>query len=261
MKTCQIRIESATKDSAVGAWLHDTRKVIAKSDHLRNDTPPEIVQVGLDNVLGATIPEIKAIFSKHLSEIKKDYSAKNNGRTYQRHAKPYIRGLVSFSEEPGQSITEQYKTFLDAFQTLTGATVLLATIHHDEKTTHGHFIAVNYNYEKGRQIMRTLGRTGLSKLQTLVGEHFAPLGFSRGEQWSKRKHYDAVVGHWKELQEHLAKVKEISLENEKVRQAYEGIEALVKDQHETSRRMTRIIKKLNKIIIDNGLEKELEKSR
>jgi len=126
----------------------------------------------------------------------------------------FVAGIITLSRDPDdreKARQAAFATVKDIAQKMGGVRVVQVGEHSDEKTLHWHFLLSNV--AQGKMALRRLGRDGFAKAQDIAGEHFAPLGFSRGKRGSRRKHYSVAEAHRREQEE----AEKSRLEAEKIR--------------------------------------------
>lgn len=185
---------------------HDCRK--DKIDYLRKE------------------PEFEDLFLKGgKSKMGKDYFEEEWKNTYLKHlkktgkklhskTKPFLTGLIGFTEVKKEHIPTLKKSILAFLQHKFGSSLLYSTIHTDEKTPHFHFTILNYNEETNKTFGRNIDT---SLLQTELSEWlngWEGLGniWERGELDSDGTHEEVKESH---IIEQMKIINERTIELEK----------------------------------------------
>lgn len=162
----------------------------------------------------------------------------------------FVAGIITLSRDPDdreKARQAAFATVKDIAQKMGGVRVVQVGEHSDEKTLHWHFLLSNV--AQGKMALRRLGRDGFAHLQDIAGEHFAPLGFSRGKRGSRRKHYSVAEAHRREQEE--AEKSRLEVEgNCEIIKALEGREKAVKKRLDLEERRRRRAERF-----ENGIRK------
>jgi len=195
-KYVNFRLEGATNIEAINQYLHDIRlhspKYVKTEETKRN----KAIGIGTDfNLLrkeGDNFKKPTKLFNEY-NELQKTRIKEKTGRTAQKTAEFFNCGILTFSDnmiEDYQNNPELFeqlsKNFLRDLEDKFGFRVMLATLHLDEKVPHIHVIFDNISI-KGKGIRRNIRPNDLSNIQTMMGQHFAEMGYMRGEKVEDNK--------------------------------------------------------------------------
>ena len=197
-------------------FIHNNR--LKTVEHLRNDQ----FHNNFENFYGngnLSVVDIKAFNKKYINEI---FLKKFNNKKKELTFNIYLRGVIALSPAINIMLSENKITtkklnylfkkslnnfFFNLSKILNKEKIRCIdySIHYDEKTPHLHFTMGNYNTPDLKSTFGKIRKFGFSKLQDIVSEPFAEIGFTRGKKKSTAKH--------KNLREmHEAEIKELSNE-------------------------------------------------
>lgn len=196
----------------------DNNEVMKQVNHdHRNGYIPKYIdksRLNLNYTLEGQEMDLKAI-NKHKREQNK-----RSKRKIQKNSDRFFVGIMTFSETMSEDFKNDRelfekcsKTFINALK-MKKLNNLYAQVHLDEKTPHIHLLFDNLD-QNGKSIRRNINPKMLSEIQSLMGECFAPMGYSRGKpkKITNAKHmdfkdYHKVVAYIKQLKERATNFKE-----------------------------------------------------
>lgn len=204
-------------------FIHNNR--LKTVNHLRNNQ----FHNNFENFYGQdylSLLDIKAYNKKYIKEI---LFKKFNNKKKKLPFKIYLRGVIALSPEINIMLSENkititklnylFKKSLKNF--LSNLSIILNkenigcidySIHYDEKTPHLHFTLGNYNTPDLKSTFGKIRSFGFSKVQDIVSEPFAEIGFTRGEKKSAAKHKNLREMHEAEIRELCNKKAVLTLE-------------------------------------------------
>lgn len=211
--TVSIRIVGNSTSKTINQLSHDLR--IKKVDYLKNEEQKNLLVAPNENVIFSQNESDQVLFKKLKNEI--NISAKEQKEIHEKVVNQksqiknyFINGIITFSEDMKKDFYENQNKFQElAKKTLAdiskkyGIKLLHFRIHLDEKTPHIHFTFENVNRSTGRSVQRYITKSDLRNLQTETATHWQEMGYKRGKENSKSKHYSVAIGHQKEELENL----------------------------------------------------------
>ncbi len=210
-KTVSVRIIANTLKNTTSQLAHDLRE--KEVDYLRDTSENNLVYFENKKVKMSdeTYQEFKQNLQQSAKE-QKEIHEKITGRKSQ--IKNYfIDGIITFSEQMKQDYQDNPKKFitntkksLEHFSNKYNSKLLVHTIHLDEKTPHIHFKYENVNRKTGMSIQRYIKKQNLSDLQTEISKNWGNMGYERGIENSKAKHYSVKEAHERERKQELDKL-------------------------------------------------------
>lgn len=249
--TVSIRIAGNSTSKCINQLAHDLR--IKKVDYLKNDGQKNLLVAPNENVIFSQNESDQVLFEKLKQEII--ISAKEQKEIHEKVVKQksqiknyFINGIITFSEDMKKDFYENQKKFQElAKKTLAdiskkyGIKLLHFTIHLDEKTPHIHFTFENVNRSTGRSVQRYITKSDLRNLQTETAAHWQEMGYKRGKENSKSKHYSVAIGHQKEeledlkteIQRRKKEVKAQELESSEKKADLDKLDILLKQTRES----------------------------
>ena len=213
--TVSIRIKGNSTSKSCNQLAHDMR--IKSVDYLKSETQKNLLVAKDENIIFSQSKtnqdkflELKNIMLKSAEEQKqiheKSIGQKSQVKNY------FIDGIITFSSDMKKDFWDNQDKFrklakdtLDDISKKYGIKLLHYTIHLDEKTPHIHFNFENINRSTGKSVQRYITKLDLKQLQTDVGKRWEEMGYKRGKENSKAKHYSVAIGHQKEELENLKK--------------------------------------------------------
>lgn len=269
--TVSIRIAANSTSKCINQLAHDLR--IKKVDYLKNDGQKNLLVAPNENVIFSQNESDQVLFKKLKQEII--ISAKEQKEIHEKVVKQksqiknyFINGIITFSEDMKKDFYENQNKFQElAKKTLAdiskkyGIKLLHFTIHLDEKTPHIHFTFENVNRSTGRSVQRYITKSDLRNLQTETAAHWQEMGYKRGKENSKSKHYSVAIGHQKEELENLKteiqrrkkEVKAQELESSEKKADLDKLDILLKQTRESIKEVKncKVIDEQIAIDIDN----------
>ena len=213
--TVSIRIKANSTSKSINQLAHDMR--IKSVNYLKNEEQKNILVAKNENVIFSQsknninkFQDLKNIMLQSAKEQKliheKSIGQKSQVKNY------FIDGIITFSTDMRKDFfnnqakfQELAKKTLQDFGEKYGVKLLHHTIHLDEKTPHIHFNFENINRSTGKSVQRYITKLDLKQLQTDTAKHWEEMGYKRGKENSKAKHYSVAIGHQKEELENLKK--------------------------------------------------------
>jgi len=216
-KFLSFRIEKKANEKVLGQINHDMR--IGKIPKYINK------EKSGDNIL---------LFGEKLN--KKSYEDllqeqnKRSKRKIQKNTERFFSGVMTFSNEMTQDyknnpnqFQENAKAFLKDLEEKYQLQISYAELHLDETTPHIHLMFDNISKENGKSVRRTINPKKLSEIQTLLGEHFSNMGYSRGKDKNETnaKHFD--FKDYQKVKKELEELKEAAEGYKKELRVFEKI--------------------------------------
>ena len=213
MNTVSIRILGATTSKTINQLSHDLR--VKKVNYLKSEKQKNLFILENKNIIFSQKETDPILFNKLKEKI--NVSAKEQKEIHEKAIRQksqirnyFINGIITFSTDMKKDFFLQQKKFkelakktLDDICKKYGIKLLHFTIHLDEKTPHIHFTFENVNRTTGRSVQRYITKSDLRVMQTETAKHWEEMGYKRGEENSKSKHYSVSIGHQKEELENL----------------------------------------------------------
>jgi hypothetical protein len=195
----------------------------------RNGHIPNYINKDLMTSNISLIDTIRANTVKEKVEASKTLVKEKTKRKAQANAEFMFTGIMTFSKAMKNDyinnpdlFQENAKQFLEMIEDRYDMKCLSAVIHLDETTPHIHLVFDNISQTTGKGIRRKISPNKLSDMQTILGDCFGNMGYSRGEpkEETTAKHID-----FKDFHKVEEMVKALKLEQamiEKVINAYKA---------------------------------------
>lgn len=276
MNTVSIRIKGNSTSKSINQLAHDMR--IKSVNYLKNENQDNLLVADEEILFSQNeknqekFNQLKKKMLKSAEEQRQNHESTIGQKSQIKNY--FIDGIITFSEDMREDFFNDQKLFRRlAKETLQEMgdkyNILLMhhTIHLDEKTPHIHFCFENINRETGRSVQRYITKLDLKQLQTDVGAKWEEMGYKRGKEDSKAKHYSVAIGHQKEkleeLRDTLDNVIDEIKKNKKIIKASEKdiqtkkeeldkLDALLKE----ARVEAKVVKKMD--IVDHEIEENID---
>lgn len=207
-----IMIHLEVVKDLVDDCIHNNR--LKTVEHLRNN----LFHNKFENVYGnknLSVSGIKALNKKYINNVIVD---KFKNKKNKLAINIYLRGVIALSPVINTMLSENkitverlnylfqksIKLFLLLLSKILKVDKILVidySIHYDEKTPHLHFIMNNYNTPDLKSTYGKIRSFGFSKIQDVVAQPFAEIGFFRGKKKSSVKHKTLREMHEAEIKE------------------------------------------------------------
>ena len=213
--TVSIRIIANSTTKSINQLAHDMR--IKSVNYLKNEEQKNILFAKDESIIFSQSEKMKEKFEEQKNIMlqsaqeqklihEKVIGQKSQIKNY------FIDGIITFSPDMRKDFFNNQAKFqklaektLEDFSNKYGIKLLHHTIHLDEKTPHIHFSFENVNRKTGRSVQRYISKIDLKQLQTDTAKYWEEMGYKRGKENSKAKHYSVAIGHQKEELENLEK--------------------------------------------------------
>jgi len=268
--TVSVRVKGNSTSKSCNQLAHDMR--IKYVNYLKNEAQKNLLVSENEDIIFSQSEnnkdkflELKNLMLKSAEEQKQIHEEAIGQKSQVKNF--FVDGIITFSSDMKKDFWDNQDKFkklakdtLDDFSKKFGVKLLHHTIHLDEKTPHIHFNFENINRSTGKSVQRYITKLDLKQLQTDVAERWQTMGYKRGKENSKSKHYSVAIGHQKEELENLKNeiqaqkklIKQQDISSQEKKQELDKLDIVLKQ----TRIKIKEIKNLS--VLDSKIEKDID---